>query len=158
MVRLKDIADRAGVSVMTVSKVMRDAPDISANTKMRVRKLAEEMGYTPDGLAQGLRSRKTRLFGLIIPAATDPVYARIVMAIEEQSYECGYDLVIAHSLKNPEREEQIIRRMLSRRIDGLFVAPVYRLERTAPIYEEPQRQGIPTVLLGHRAPFCDKFV
>jgi LacI family transcriptional regulator, repressor for deo operon, udp, cdd, tsx, nupC, and nupG len=158
MVRLKDIADRAGVSVMTVSKVMRDAPDISAATKMKVRQLAQEMGYTPDSLAQGLRSRKTRLFGLIIPAATDPVYARIVMAIEEQSYEFGYDLVIAHSLKNPEREEQIIRRMLSRRIDGLFLAPVYRLEPTAPIYDELQRQGIPTVLLGHRAPFCDKFV
>ena len=143
---------------MTVSKVMRDAPDISAGTKTRVRQLAQEMGYTPDSQAQGLRSRKTRLFGLIIPAATDPVYARIVMAIEEQSYEFGYDLVIAHSLKNPEREEQIIRRMLSRRIDGLFLAPVYRLEPTAPIYEELQRQGIPTVLLGHRAPFCDKFV
>src|SRR2546428_730239 len=54
MVRLKDIASRAGVSVMTVSKVMRDAPDISANTKIRVRQLAEQMGYTPDSVAQGL--------------------------------------------------------------------------------------------------------
>lgn len=158
MVRLKDIADRAGVSVMTVSKVMRDAPDISAATKVRIRQLAEQLGYTPDSQAQGLRNRKTRLFGLVIPAATNPVYARIVMAIEEQAFESGYELIVAHSLNIPEREEQVIRRLLSRRIDGLFLAPVYRLEPTAPVYDELLRQKIPTVLLGHRAPFCSKFV
>ena len=62
MVRLKDIAARAGVSVMTVSKVMHDASDISAATKNRVRKLAEQMGYVPDSVAQGLRNRTTRHF------------------------------------------------------------------------------------------------
>ncbi len=157
MIRLKDIADRAGVSVMTVSKVMRDAPDISPKTKVRVRQLAEQMGYTPDSVAQGLRYKRTRLFGLVIPAATNPVYARIVMAIEEQAHEANYDLIVAHSLNIPEREEMIVRRMLSRRIDGLFLAPVYRMEPTAPIYDELLRRRLPTVLLGHRAPFCDKF-
>src|SRR5262249_40477622 len=62
MVRLKDIAERAGVSVMTVSKVLRDAPDISAATKNRIRALARQMGYVPDSLAQGLRTRTTKLF------------------------------------------------------------------------------------------------
>ena len=56
MVRLKDIAVRAGVSVMTVSKVMRDTSDISASTKARIRQLAEQMGYNPDSIAQGLRT------------------------------------------------------------------------------------------------------
>ena len=157
MIRLKDIADRAGVSVMTVSKVMRDAPDISPKTKLRVRQLAEQMGYTPDSVAQGLRYKRTKLFGLVIPAATNPIYARIVMAIEEQAHEAAYDLIVAHSLNIPEREEMIIRRMLSRRIDGLFLAPVYRMEPTAPIYDELLRRRLPTVLLGHRAPFCEKF-
>src|SRR5687767_13220595 len=158
MVRLKDIATRAGVSVMTVSKVMRDAPDISANTKVRVRQLAEQMGYTPDSVAQGLRYKRTKLSGLVIPAATNPVYARIIMAIEEQGHEGGYDLLVAHSLNIPEREEMVIRRLLSRRVDGLFLAPVYRMEPTAPIYDELLRRSVPTVLLGHRAPFCEKFV
>jgi|ERR1051326_4415647 LacI family transcriptional regulator len=157
MIRLKDIAVRAGVSVMTVSKVLRDAPDISANTKARVRQLAVEMGYMPDSMAQGLRSRKTKLFGMVIPAATNPIYARVVMALEEQSHALGYDLLLAHSLNIAEREESVIRRLLSRRIDGLFISPVYRLEPTAPIYEELFRRGTPTVLLGHRAPFCEKF-
>ena len=65
MVRLKDIAERAGVSVMTVSKVLRDAPDISAATKSRIRALAAQMGYVPDTLAQGLRTRTTKSFNAI---------------------------------------------------------------------------------------------
>lgn len=158
MVRLKDIAARAGVSVMTVSKVMRDAPDISTATKARVRLLAQQMGYVPDTLAQGLRNRTTKLFGLIISAATNPIFARVVMAIEEQAHELGYDVILAHSLNIPEREESVIRRLLSRRVDGLFLTPVYRLETTAPVYEELLRRGTPTVLLGHRAPFCNQFV
>lgn len=86
MVRLKDIALRAGVSVMTVSKVLRDAPDISPATKDRIRRLAEEMGYVPNSLAQGLRTRTTRLFGLVISAITNPIFARVALAIEERAY------------------------------------------------------------------------
>jgi len=157
MVRLKDIAARAGVSVMTVSKVMRDASDISGATKERVRALARDMGYVPDRQAQGLRSRTTKLFGLVMSAATNPIYARILMALEEQSHELGYEIIFAHSLKQTEREETIIRRLLSRRVDGLFIYPVYRMGRTAPVYQDLERSGIPTVILGHKAPFCESF-
>jgi DNA-binding LacI/PurR family transcriptional regulator len=158
MVRLKDIAAHAGVSVMTVSKVMRDTADISAATKVRVRALAEQMGYTPDSVAQGLRNKTTKLFGLVISAVTNPVFARVVMAIEEQAHELGYDVILAQSLSLPEREHAVIRRLLSRRVDGLFITPTYRLDPSAPIYEELLKRGTPTVLLGHRAPFCEQFV
>ena len=157
MIRLKDIAERAGVSVMTVSKVLRDAPDISTATKARVRLLAEQMGYMPDSVAQGLRNRTTKLFGLVISAATNPIFARVVMGIEEQAYDLGYDVITAHTLNIPEREESVIRRLLSRRVDGLFLSPVYRLDPSVPIYEELAKRGIPTVLLGQRAPFCQQF-
>src|SRR5687767_13061928 len=116
MVRLKDIAVRAGVSVMTVSKVLRDAPDISSATKARIKLLAEEMGYVPDSLAQGLRTRTTRTIGLVISAVTNPIFARAILAIEEQAHEFGYDLVLAHTLNDPSREENVIRRLLSRRV------------------------------------------
>ena len=158
MVRLKDIAERAGVSVMTVSKVLRDAPDISAATKARIRVLAQQMGYVPDSLAQGLRTRTTKLFGLIISAMTNPIFARVVMAIEERAHELGYEVVLSHTLNLPEREDIAIRRLISRRVDGLFVSPVYRLAPEAPIYQELQRCAIPTVILGHSAPFCSQFI
>ena len=158
MIRLKDIALRAGVSIMTVSKVLRDAPDISPATKVRVRQLAEQMGYMPDSVAQGLRNRTTKLFGLIISAATNPIFSRIVMAIEEKAHELGYDLILGQTLSTVEREDHVIRRLLSRRVDGLFISPVYRLDPTAAIYDELLRRATPTILLGHRAPFCERFV
>lgn len=158
MVRLKDIAAVGGVSVMTVSKALRDKPDLSAGTKARIQALAQQMGYVPDASASGLRNRKTRLLGLVIPAPTDPVYSRVLLALEGMAYERGFDLLLAHSLGNVHREDSVIRRFMSRRVDGVFIAPVYRMESTAPIFDDLLKQGIPTVLLGQRAPFCQQFV
>jgi len=157
MVRLKDIAQLVGVSVMTVSKALRDEPDVSAATKAKIKKLALDMGYVPDSSAQGLRTKTTKLLGLVIPSPTNPIYARIVYAIEERAHELGYDLLIAHTLNKPEREEMCLRRMLSRRVDGLFITPVYRFEAEARIYQEILTRQVPTVLLGPPAPFCKNF-
>ncbi len=158
MTRLKDIAQRAGLSIMTVSKALRDEPDVSATTKTRIKLLAQQMGYVPDSTAQGLRTRRTKLLGVVISSMTNPIYSRIVLAIEARAYEMGYDIVLAHTLNIPEREEACLRRLLSRRVDGLFISPVYRMANEAPIYQELLARRIPTVLLGHAAPFCSQFV
>ncbi len=158
MIRLKDIAQRAGVSIMTVSKALRDEPDVSVATKTHLRQLAEEMGYVPDSTAQGLRNRTTKLLGLIIPSMINPIFARIILAFQERAYAVGYDLLFAYTLNLPEREEVCIRRCLSRRVDGLFISPVYRIETEARIYDELLARQVPTVLLGHAAPFCSHFV
>ncbi len=158
MVRLKDIARHAGVSVMTVSKALRDASDVSAATKARIKALAQQMGYVPDSSAQGLRTRKTKLLGLLIPTTLNPAFARIVSAIEERVHELGYDLLLAHTQNLPGREEACLRRFLSRRVDGLFITPVYRFEAEARIYQEVLVRKVPTVLLGPPAPFCKSFV
>jgi DNA-binding LacI/PurR family transcriptional regulator len=157
MVRLKDIAARGGVCVTTVSKSLRGASDIAPQTRTRLRLLAEQMGYVPDSMAQGLRNRTTKLLGLVLPTVAHPIFARTVPAIEEQARELGYDLILAHHLNLPEREEDCLRRLLSRRVDGLLIFPVYRLAPVAAIYEELARRGTPTVILGHRAPFCAQF-
>jgi DNA-binding LacI/PurR family transcriptional regulator len=158
MVRLKDIAQISGVSVMTVSKALRDEPDVSAETKAKIKSLAQQMGYVPDSSAQGLRTKTTKLFGLVIPATTNPIYARMVFAIEERAHELGYDLLIAQTLNKPDREDVCLRRLLSRRVDGLFVTPVYRFEAEARIYREIVARKTPTVLLGPPAPFCKNFI
>jgi LacI family transcriptional regulator len=115
------------------------------------------MGYVPDSLAQGLRTRTTRTFGLIISTVTNPFFARAILAIEEQAHELGYELILAHHLNAIAREEQVIRRLLSRRVDGLVISPVYRLAPSAAIYEELAQSGTPTVILGQRPSFCMSF-
>jgi LacI family transcriptional regulator len=115
------------------------------------------MGYVPDSLAQSLRSRTSHLFGLIISAITNPVLARTVMAIEQNAAEAGCEVILCHTLDRVEIEAAAIRRLMARRVDGLYLAPVYRMAPTAPLFEELLRCRIPTVILGHRAPFCSRF-
>jgi DNA-binding LacI/PurR family transcriptional regulator len=97
------------------------------------------------------------LFGLVIPSITDPIFARIVFAIEERAHELGYDILLAHTLNQSDREEQCIRRLLARRVDGLFISPVYRFASEARIYQEIQTRKTPVVLLGPPALFCRNF-
>jgi hypothetical protein len=68
----------------------------------RIKQFAQQMGYVPDSSAQGLRTKTTKLFGLVIPSITNPIYARIVFAIEERAHELGYDVLLAHSLNKPD--------------------------------------------------------
>lgn len=157
MIRLKDIADEAGVSVMTVSKALRDLQDVSPSTREKICSIARRMGYVPNAAAQGLRNRRTRLLGMVIPAPTDPVYARVILAIEEQAHELGFDVLLGHTLGQPGREVSVLRRMIARNVDGILVAPVWRLEHQAPIYEELSRRQMPVVILGHRPVFCSQF-
>ena len=143
---------------MTVSKALRDEPDVSAATKTRIKLLAQQLGYVPDSTAQGLRNGTTRLFGLAVASSADPFLSRVVLAIEERAYELGYDVLLAHTLNIPEREDACIRRFLARRVDGLFISPVYRIATEARAYQDLLARRTPTVLLGHAAPFCAQFV
>jgi DNA-binding LacI/PurR family transcriptional regulator len=157
MVRLKDIAERAGVSIMTVSKALRGEPDVSPTTRARIKTLAQQMGYVPDSTAQGLRSRTSKLLGVVISSITNPILTRVVRAVEEHAHTAGYEIIVAQTLNRTDREEVCIRRLMSRRVDGLFLSPVYRIEPEARVYQELLARGTPTVLLGHPAPFCSAF-
>src|SRR5690242_13980754 len=158
MVRLKDIAARAGVSIMTVSKALRDAHDVSAGVKARIRQLAQELGYVPDTSAAGLRTRTTKLLGVVVSSLTSPIFSRVVLAIQERAFELGYDVLVSQTLDKPELEDACIRRLISRRVDGMFVLPAYRLANDARVYQELVTRKIPTIVLGHLAPFCNQFV
>ncbi len=159
MVRLIDIAERVGVSVMTVSKALRDDQlDVAPATRARIKAAAKEMGYLPDPAAQSLRNGSTKLFGLVIPTTTNPVFARMLFAIEEQAHALGYDLLLCHTHNMVEREEICIRRLLARRVDGIFISPVYRMGNDARIYRELHASKTPVVLLGSPAAFCSQFV
>lgn len=158
MVRLKDIAEVLGCSVMTVSKALRDEPDVSPATKTRIKLTAQQMGYVPDSSAQGLRTRTTKLFGLAVSSCSDPMLAGVVSAIEQLAYEMGYDLLLGQNANIPEREEACIRRFLARRVDGIFIAPAVRMTTDAPIFQELLVRRVPTVILGPPPPYCTAFV
>jgi LacI family transcriptional regulator len=143
---------------MTVSKALRDKHDVSPETKTRVKLVAQQLGYVPNSSAQGLRTRTTKLFGVVVSTFTSPIFSRVVLAIEERAYELGYDVLIAQSLDVAEREEACVHRFLARRVDGLFIVPAYRMATEARIYQELLARKVPTVVLGHTVSFCNQFV
>jgi LacI family transcriptional regulator len=104
IVRLRDIAQMAGVSVNTVSRALNDRPDVSPETRERVRSIARRVGYSPNLLAKSLVSGLTHTVGLVVTDCTDPYYATLIQAVEEVTDREGYGLLLATSNEDPAKE------------------------------------------------------
>src|ERR1035437_5584990 len=104
--RLKDIANDLGVSVVTVSKVLRNHPDVSAETRKRVKKRMRELNYQPNFAARSLATGQTWTIGLVVPELVIPFFARIAQTISATVRGDGYSLLISSSEEDAELEEQ----------------------------------------------------
>lgn len=119
---MKDIARDLGVSVVTVSKVLRNHSDISEETRERVLARIKEVDYRPNIAARSLVTGRTYLVGLVVPSLLHPFFAEIAKALSEHLRQHGYYLIISSSEEDPELEEQEINHLLERRLDTLIVA------------------------------------
>lgn len=120
-VTIKDVARRAGVSHPTVSMSFAGDPRISPATRDKVLRVARAMKYVPNLAARHLRRGVSNLIGFIVNDITDPFYAIMVQVAEATAVECGYQLIIADSQWDPEREVAAVRRMNSFRVRGLLL-------------------------------------
>jgi len=121
-VRLVDIANRLNITKVSVSKALRDHPDISRETRALVKKTAEEMGYTPNLLARSLSSRRSNTLGVVVPKIAHTFFASVIDAIQEEATAAGYGIVLAVSNETSALESQHIDRLLAMRVDGLLVS------------------------------------
>jgi len=143
-VRMKDIAQALGVSVVTVSKVMRDHGDIGAQTRKRVQAKAAELNYRPNLTARSLVTGESRQVGVIVPTLLHPFFADVLQALSFTMKESGYAVMISSSLEDPVMEEAAIEQLLGHRMDGLIVASC----STSPAkFQQLNEQGIPFVLI-----------
>jgi LacI family transcriptional regulator len=120
--RMKDIARDLGVSVVTVSKVLRNHADISEETRERVRKRMQELNYRPNLAARTLVTGRTLSMGLVVPDLVHPFFAVVAAGISKVLRSRGYSLMITCSGEEPELEQQEIEQMLARRVDALLIA------------------------------------
>jgi LacI family repressor for deo operon, udp, cdd, tsx, nupC, and nupG len=120
-ISIKDIAKAAGVSTSTVSRALSDHPRISDETKDRIRRLAQEMGYTPSLLARSLVTRDTATIGVVITRASDPFLTHLVASIEEVAQEQGYAVLMSSSYADPDRELEVVGAFHGRRTSGIIV-------------------------------------
>lgn len=121
---LKDIAQAAGVSAMTVSKALNGKPGVSDNRRREICDIAERMNYTPNLIAKSLRVDETKTIGVVLSDTSEMVTSKVLRGIQDGATERGYSIIIANTDHQPERELQSIRTLLSKQIDGLIlVAP-----------------------------------
>jgi LacI family transcriptional regulator len=145
--RLKDIARELGVSVVTVSKVLRNHEDISTETRDRVLKLIKERNYQPNLAARALVTGRSHLIGLVVPDLVHPFFAELAKGISCVLRARGYGLVIASSEEDPDLERQEIGQMLARRLDVLLIAST---QWTVESFRKIEEQQQPYVLVDRK--------
>jgi LacI family transcriptional regulator len=145
IVRLKDIADRTGFSVNTVSLALRDSPRIPEETRVVIRQAAESLNYLPNHIAKSLVSRETRTIGLVLTSITNPILTRVAQAIELRLAERGYSTLFATSNGDHHEEKKAIEMFRSRQVDGMLIYP--RSHRDLDHIRRIRQAGYPVVLL-----------
>ena len=143
-VRMKDIARDLGVSVVTVSKVLRNHSDISEETRQRVLKRMKELHYRPNLAARALITGRTFTIGLIVPDLLHPFFAQIAKALSGVFRQRGYSLILSSSEEDPELEKQELDVLLTRRVDAILIASA---QWTVESFRQIEDQKIPYVLI-----------
>jgi|ERR1035441_2727091 LacI family transcriptional regulator len=118
---IKDVAQRAGVGIATVSRTLHGSPQVSPETAARVLKVIEELGYRPNTAAQSLVSGRSHMLGLVVSDITNPFFPELVKGFEDVALRNGYDVLVASTNYDPARTAQCVRRMIERKIDGVAI-------------------------------------
>src|SRR5512146_226772 len=118
--RMKDIAKDLGISIITVSKVLRNHPDIGDETRERVLARVKELDYRPNLAARSLVTGRTYLIGLVVPDLLHPFFAEIAKSISDVLRKSGYCLIVSSSDEDSVLEEEEINQLLARRLDALI--------------------------------------
>ncbi|MBL7864052.1 MAG: LacI family DNA-binding transcriptional regulator [Cyclobacteriaceae bacterium] len=143
-VTIKDIARELGISPSTVSRALKDHPDISAKTKEAVNALAEKLNYQPNIVALNLRQKKTYTIGVIIPELVHFFFSTVISGIEDVAYQAGYSVILAQSNESYEREKTDIKALFNSRVDGMLIS-VSRETKDFEHIESVINKGIPVV-------------
>lgn len=177
-VTVRDVAQKAGVSISTVSRVLTGSARVSPELRQRVIDAVEELGYRPNALARGLRMRRTAVIGLLIPDISNPFFGQLARVVEDAANNRGYSILLCNSQNSRAREVQYLDLLRQQQVDGVLVvtsgamgeeleeffkltgAAVLALDRRIPQFKGPwiggdpypgARQAVQHLLdLGHR--------
>jgi LacI family transcriptional regulator len=144
-VTISDVASHAGVSPMTVSRVINDSPHVSAGTRQRVQASIVTLGYVPNRLARGLLQRKTHAFGVIVPDVANPFFTLVVRGVEQVAWRAGYHVILCDTQGDLERERGYLEDMVAFQVEGVLIAPVG--DRSRPQLRLLTRNNVPFVLI-----------
>lgn len=150
MVTIYDIAAKANVSAMTVSRVINNTGKISDKTRAKVRRVMEELNYVPNQMARSLVLQQTNLLFLLITDITNPFYTTLARGAEDSAKKYGYRLLFGNSDESLEKEKDYVDTILMTRADGVLVAPTG--DASLPQLEKLRNHRVPFVLLDREVP------
>lgn len=151
---IKDIARKLGVSISTVSRSLRNFPDVNPETKKKVLEMAEKLDYEPNAIATSLVNRKTNTLGIIIPSFAIYYYTAAIIGIQETAARAGYNLMVCHSNESYASEVNNVLALTSARVDGMIVS-ITKETLNFEHFRQVQRKGIPLVFFNRVAEELD---
>ena len=143
-VTIKDIARELSISPSTVSRALKDHPDISPETKKLVNDLARELNYQPNAIALSLRGGRTNTLGVIVPEIVHFFFSTVISGIEEVAYSSGYNVIICQTNESYIKEVSAVNALLGSKVDGMLVS-VSRETKQFDHFRKVQDMGIPMV-------------
>ena len=154
-ISLQDLARELGVSIATVSRALRNSPEIGTEMQQRVKELARQLNYRPNPFAQSLRKEAPRIIGVVVPNLVTHYYASVLDGIEEEAAEEGYSVISANSHEDVEAETRAIDNFIGMHVEGI-VACLAQTTTDYAHFEELSEMGIPLVFFG-RTCLAEKF-
>lgn len=154
-ITIADVAKSAGVSAATVGRVVGGYGTVSSKTRDKVMQAIAELGYSPNVVAQGLRSRKTKTIAVVIGSISNSFFANMVNAIENEADEYGYNVIICNTNEDPELEMKHIVNLQARMIDGIILSSAWPVGSMRPEKESVYRCGVPVVMVDRRVEGLD---
>lgn len=122
-VRIKDVAERASVSVATVSRVLNADPNVDPEYRKRVRAAVAELGYRPNRLARNLRRQQMEAIGIVVPDIENPHFAEVVRVIEVVALQLGYRVLVCNTDEDGDRQAACLRMLADERVSGIVLSP-----------------------------------
>ena len=147
MSTIREVAKRAEVAPITVSRVINDSGNVNEATRARVRQAIDELHYVPNNLARSLRSRQSHTLALIVSDITNPFWTTVARGVEDTAAENDYRTILCNTDENPAKETAYLSLLVERRVDGVLIAPATREKKRLAVLKQLQ---IPCVLIDRR--------
>jgi LacI family fructose operon transcriptional repressor len=147
MISIKEVADAAGVSTATVSRVLADKPHVRPEIRERVLAVVERLNYRPNRVARSLRVQQSNTIGLIVADIQNPFFTSVSRAVEDMAYEQGLSVFLCNTDENPDKETMYLDLMRDENVAGVILAPT---RQAADSFADRVRLDVPTVIIDRR--------
>lgn len=152
MPTIRDVAKRAGVAPITVSRVINHDSYVREETRQRVERAIAELDYIPNALGPSLRSKRTKTLALVCTDITNPFWTTVARGVEDTANQNGYHVIVGNTDESPTKQDEYLLFLLKKQIDGFLLVPAQSVSRSLDML---RKRRVPLVVMDRRVPYDD---